>query len=635
MPGQINVKLLGVNLFPGLYVPFLTKPILFMKKLFFVFAFFYGQILSAQTFINQYSTPGGGSVKILHQIGAAGGGYYMCGAEQKKGFVAKLDTLGGILWKKQYDSGTGTFEVQDLVESKNGTLIGVMNTVEPQNSNASTTVFKLSAVDGAVVWATRWSAGKTEFTCIEPSVDGYILAGSSFNNPANPSLSENQRLAKIDEDGAILWQKSFVTPFTKVRTLYTDAAGNAYVTGMTNGSSLLDEIFVFSPDGSLMDNFGYNANLSNVFLITAVRPLAGGDIIVASTFLLQGGGSVMVVFRIRSPGWNVVWSKSYRINGFNGEIVDMEQSPDGQLVALCRDRTAGSTAPVVLLKFKDNSSFTWLRTIDVPSSADMGTSLSITPDGYLEIVGSAIFDAQNSNGFFIRTDTLGRVKGNCPSPDLNVLVQNAPLGTNVSGYGNGGSFNRTVVNDLAESASELTRKLEVYAPDFTFVVPDSTCAFDCINITVNPLLADLTGLEWAFPGATPSVFSGPEPPPICYEKNGDYSIVLITSECDTVTRQIVVNSNLGVPNAFTPNDDGVNDRFRPLLDCELTSYVFEIYNRWGQRIFFTNEKSDAWDGTYLGANAPPDVYFWRLQYNRIQEDVQQRFSKNGDVTLIR
>jgi gliding motility-associated-like protein len=604
-----------------------------MKKILVLFLLFYGFPLCAQTFINQYFTPDG-SINIRQHIPASGGGYYICGAEQDKGFIAQLDSIGAVIWKKQYDTGVGVFAVDDLVESKDGTLIAIMNTVAQQNENVITAVFKISATTGAVLWTTQWSIDKTTFTFIEPSTDGYILAGASFNN-TNLSLSENQRLAKINENGGVVWQRTFETPFTKVRTLYTDALGNAYVTGVTNGSSFLDEIFIFNPNGTLIDNFGYNGGLGNNFSITAVRPLIGGDYLVAGTLLTQGANSLMVVFRIRPTGGAVLWSRSYGMNGFNWEIVDMEQLPDGQFVALCKDRTPNNTAPVALLKFQTNNTLTWMRGIDLPGISEMGTSLSVTADGYIEIVGNAVEDAQNSNGFFIRADSSGSVVGDCPRPNLNVLVQNIPLFTNEFGYFSGPDFGRTVVN-INVSASELTRRQEIYVPNIVFFAPDTACVSDCIIIKTNEVLVDLAKSEWVFEGGEPSTFSGVNPPPICYNRAGVYTITFTVGACTApVTRQIVINGNLGVPNAFTPNQDDVNDGFRPLLECATDAYNFEIYNRWGQRIFFTDQREAAWNGTYLEADAPVDVYFWRLQYSVLVSGVLQSFSTKGEVSLIR
>jgi gliding motility-associated-like protein len=605
-----------------------------MKKILVLFLLFYGFPLCAQTFINQYFTPDG-SINIRQHISASGGGYYICGREQDKGFIAQLDSIGAVIWKKQYDAGVGTFAVDDLVESKDGTLIAIMNTVAQQNENVITAVFKIAATTGAVLWTTQWSIDKATFTFIEPSTDGYILAGSSFNNNVDLSLSQNQRLTKINEDGGIIWQRAFATPFTKVRTLHTDAVGNAYITGVTNVSSFLDEIFIFRPDGTLIDNFGYNSGLGNNFSITALRPLVGGDYLLAGTLLTQTANSIMVVFRIRPTGGAVLWSRSYRMSGFNWEILDMEQLPDGQFVALCKDRTPNNTAPVALLKLQTNSTLTWMRSFELPGISEMGTSLSVTADGFIEIVGNAIADAQTSNGFFIRADSSGSVAGDCPRPNLNVLVQNTPLFTNEFVYLDAPGFDQTTV-DINVLASELTRRQEIYVPDIVFSAPDTACIADCIIIKTNDALVDLVKSEWVFEGGEPSTFSGANPPPICYNKAGVYTITFTAGACTTpVTRQIVITENFGVPNAFTPNQDGTNDGFRPLLDCATESYNFEIYNRWGHRIFFTNQQQAAWNGTYLDADAPVDVYFWRLQYSQLVSGVLQFFSKKGEVSLIR
>ncbi|NBU35400.1 MAG: hypothetical protein EBS35_02340 [Bacteroidetes bacterium] len=64
-----------------------------------------------------------------------------------------------------------------------------------------------------------------------------------------------------------------------------------------------------------------------------------------------------------------------------------------------------------------------------------------------------------------------------------------------------------------------------------------------------------------------------------------------------------------LPNAFTPNGDGLNDLFgisNPRIITSLTS--FEIWDRWGNKIFYTTNVNDKWDGTFNGQIVPPGVY---------------------------
>ena len=87
-----------------------------------------------------------------------------------------------------------------------------------------------------------------------------------------------------------------------------------------------------------------------------------------------------------------------------------------------------------------------------------------------------------------------------------------------------------------------------------------------------------------------------------------------------------------VPNAFTPNKDGKNDYFKPIIIGALDKYEFSIYNRWGQRVFLSGDKNIGWDGTIKGANQNGNVFVWICKYQFYN---QQPETKKGTVMLIR
>ncbi|HAE12621.1 MAG: gliding motility-associated C-terminal domain-containing protein [Chitinophagales bacterium] len=109
--------------------------------------------------------------------------------------------------------------------------------------------------------------------------------------------------------------------------------------------------------------------------------------------------------------------------------------------------------------------------------------------------------------------------------------------------------------------------------------------------------------------------------------------VLSTSLCGTHGDTIIVSPCLflNVPNAFSPNDDGLNDVFRVLCtDCE-NFLSLSIYNRWGDMIFETSDYTVGWDGTYQEKEQPIGSYVFMLRYlEGDQEAIIQ-----GSVTLIR
>ncbi len=87
------------------------------------------------------------------------------------------------------------------------------------------------------------------------------------------------------------------------------------------------------------------------------------------------------------------------------------------------------------------------------------------------------------------------------------------------------------------------------------------------------------------------------------------------------------------PNAFTPNNDGTNDLFKPVGECpEVEEFRFQVYNRWGDLVFEGLEPTDGWDGEVNGLPAPTDVYVWWARY-RLPD--QEEILEKGDVTLLR
>ena len=86
-----------------------------------------------------------------------------------------------------------------------------------------------------------------------------------------------------------------------------------------------------------------------------------------------------------------------------------------------------------------------------------------------------------------------------------------------------------------------------------------------------------------------------------------------------------------IPNAFTPNGDGINDTFKAIAPGIQTNY-FRIYNRWGKLIFESHNANNGWDGKYLGMPQPTAVYVWIIKGVDVTGKI---ISLRGTVTLIR
>jgi gliding motility-associated-like protein len=97
----------------------------------------------------------------------------------------------------------------------------------------------------------------------------------------------------------------------------------------------------------------------------------------------------------------------------------------------------------------------------------------------------------------------------------------------------------------------------------------------------------------------------------------------------------LVQPRVVVPNAFTPNGDGVNDLFRlAILEGSATVLELNIYNRWGTKVYSSTDPDAAWDGRMDdGKEAPSDVYVYYIRWQRGDGALQP--PKKGDITLLR
>lgn len=127
---------------------------------------------------------------------------------------------------------------------------------------------------------------------------------------------------------------------------------------------------------------------------------------------------------------------------------------------------------------------------------------------------------------------------------------------------------------------------------------------------------------------------------VIIDGEGEICYTLVASDTfnctDTVEKCVIVNSGVEgsvveLPNAFSPNGDGLNDEFR-FSGYNVRLNNFSIFNRYGERVFFTTDKSVGWDGRFKGNPCDVGTYFYMIRY-------EDKFNKKelikGSVLLIR
>ena len=104
-------------------------------------------------------------------------------------------------------------------------------------------------------------------------------------------------------------------------------------------------------------------------------------------------------------------------------------------------------------------------------------------------------------------------------------------------------------------------------------------------------------------------------------------------DTDTISLKLFnIAPDLLVPTAFSPNNDGINDIFRPIAVGMKSLNSFRIYNRWGQLLFAGSRQNDGWDGSLKGMPQAAGTYVWEATGITYQDKVVK---KKGTVTLIR
>ncbi|GAB2827747.1 PKD domain-containing protein [Ferruginibacter profundus] len=115
-----------------------------------------------------------------------------------------------------------------------------------------------------------------------------------------------------------------------------------------------------------------------------------------------------------------------------------------------------------------------------------------------------------------------------------------------------------------------------------------------------------------------------------------YSLQVDNNGCkasDAISVKVLTACLIMVPNAFTPNNDGNNDRLKPTNADLAKEFSFKVYNRYGQLIYATNNPAEGWDGTRKGVRSEAGTYVWQLSY--VDPWNGKKVVQNGTSILLR
>lgn len=146
---------------------------------------------------------------------------------------------------------------------------------------------------------------------------------------------------------------------------------------------------------------------------------------------------------------------------------------------------------------------------------------------------------------------------------------------------------------------------------------------------------------WNFgdPGSGNSNESNDENPVHIFSDSGIYEVQLIVEAnhgcSDSITKYVIIypQTLIFVPNAFTPDNNSLNDLWSPsLIGVSEDGFEMTVWDRWGKSIFTTSTMGDGWDGRIKDKVAPAGVYVWVMKY---RDPTGKDFKMKGTVTIVR
>jgi gliding motility-associated-like protein len=159
-----------------------------------------------------------------------------------------------------------------------------------------------------------------------------------------------------------------------------------------------------------------------------------------------------------------------------------------------------------------------------------------------------------------------------------------------------------------------------------------------LPVEISKCVEDTLHWDISFPGAKYLWQDGSDSP-IYTVVNAAIYRYIVTDYCGSISGIVNVETHIcycdlsAIPNAFSPNGDGINDEFKPVLGCTTSYYHLLIFDRGGQLVFETYDPVESWKGLVHGKPVPVGTYYYILKVKG--ESDQTVREKSGGITVLR
>lgn len=578
-------------------------------------------------------------------------------------FLVKLDAAGNFVWVKQ-DVGGNSF----AIDAMDNIVTCFRGTISKYNSNGDLLWTKYGGGTPSQALATSPlaldAAGNIYITGFFRYTQDFDPGPGTYNmTTAGSGYNSDVFISRLDANGNFVWAKSFGSSGEDFAlSIALDGAGNVYTAGVFVWAVDFDPgPGVYSVDPPLgsgifvhkmkrcADSTGSILNISacNSYTLNGVTYSRSGtyrqsmvnatgcDSTITLSLTLGGGGSLTAVTACNSYTWH---GRNFTATGLYTDTIKTAAGCDNidSLRLLVKPRSvtavnmlicegssyAGHATPGQYIDtFAAANGCDSIRTLNLTVLARKYVTISHT------ICGGETYLGYNKSGRY--TDTLRAASG-CDSIRMLLLTVNPVYAGTVnkticegevySGHSSPGTYKDTL-STITGCDSVLTIHLAVTKKPVPQIGRDtSICGGQ--TLTLSP--GGFPSYVWQ-DGSVGSRFTVKSP--------GVYSVT-VTNSCGSGTATIKVEERsctIYFPTAFTPNHDGINDNFKILNATNITNFQLAVYNRYGQKIFETEDYTKGWNGTYKNNLVDNGSYVW---ISTFKEAGTQRAMK-GTVVLIR
>jgi gliding motility-associated-like protein len=188
--------------------------------------------------------------------------------------------------------------------------------------------------------------------------------------------------------------------------------------------------------------------------------------------------------------------------------------------------------------------------------------------------------------------------------------------------------------------SECVTIINIPGPTAAFNATPTIMTIEEANCYLTDQSTGASSWSWNFGDGSSGINQNPVH---SYENTGDYLISLIVTDAngckDSTSHPVSVKGVylFYIPNAFTPNGDGINDFFFPMgLNVDLGNFEMYIFDRWGKRMYYTKDISKPWNGTLNNEGNIEQIVMGVYTYKIITKDIidSKKHEYVGRCTLV-